>query len=149
VQFYKALDVEERPMADPSRTGLDALARDALAIGDIQSAAFFLVTPGSPALELGAAAGIEGPALDGLVNAVRNPAHPVARAVNDAGPTFDVPPVNPGGPKLRSHLPLGANGGGRRTVVGVLAVAHDAPLGEADRQRLVELADRAAVIAHA
>jgi len=136
-------------MTDPSHTGLDAVAGDALAIGDIQSAAIFLVAGDPPVLELGAAAGIEGPALDGLVNAVRNPAHPVARAVTDEGPTFDVPPVNPGGPKLRSHLPLVANGGGRRTLVGVLAVAHDAPLGEADRRHLVELADRAASIAHA
>ena len=128
---------------------LDTLARDALAIGDIQSAAIFLVTPGSLALELAAAAGIEGPAIDGLVNAVRDPAHPVARAVHDDGPTFDIPPVNPGGPKLRSHLPLIASRDGTRVVGGVLAVAHDAPLAAADRQRLVELADVAAVIGHA
>ena len=128
---------------------LDTPARDALAIGDIRSAAIFLVAPGSATLQLAAAAGIEGPALVGLVNAVRDPAHPVARAVNDDGPTFDVPPVNPGGPKLRSHLPLVADGDGERTVVGVLAVAHDAPLTEADRQRLIDLAGHAASVAHA
>ena len=126
---------------------LDTLARDAIAIGDIESAAIFLVRDGTATLALAAAAGIEGPALDGLVNAVRNPAHPVARALTDDGPTFDVPPMNPGGPRLRSHLPLVVNGAGTRTVVGVLALAHERPLAEADQARLIELADAAAAAA--
>ena len=128
---------------------LDALARDALAIGDIQSAATFLSPDGPGALELAAAAGIDGPPLEGLVNAVRNPAHPVARALTDPGPTFDVLPMNPGGPRLRSHLPLVVERDGTRVVVGVLALAHESPLGEADRTRLFDLADGTASAAAA
>ncbi len=111
---------------------MQALARSALDIEGIQSAAIFVRRAGTSELELGAAAGIEGPALHGLVAAVGNPAHPVARALTDPGPTFDVLPMNPGGPKLRSHLPLDGQG--------VLALAHDAPLSAGDRQRLTELA---------
>ncbi len=106
VQFYKALLVEETRVPDPSRPRLAQLVRDATRSGVVSSAAIFLVEPGSAVLELAAADGIEGPALDGLVAAVRQPEHPVARAVTDGGPTFDVLPVNPGGPRLRSHLPL-------------------------------------------
>jgi hypothetical protein len=97
----------------------------------------------SGSLELIAAAGIEGPPLDGLVAAVQNPAHPVARAVSDPGPTFDVRPMNPGGPALRSHLPLRtvARGG---VTLGVLALAHESPLGDPERAQVTELAARAA-----
>jgi hypothetical protein len=126
---------------------LETLARDAIAIGDVRSAAIFVVGAGSAALQLAAAAGIEGPALDGLVNAVRNPSHPVARALTDDGPTFDVQPINPGGPRLRSHLPLAIDRDGRRVVVGVLALAHDLPMSDPDRARLIDLADAAAAIA--
>ena len=113
-------------------------------VGDISSAAIFAVAPGSSQLELAAAAGIEGPPLDGLVAAVRNPAHPVARALSDDGPTFDVLPTAPGGPRLRSHLPLRTDRGGSRQTVGILAVAHDQPLEEPNRERLITLADGAA-----
>ncbi len=128
---------------------LDTFAQDALGVGDVQSAAIFLAAAGSSVLELATAAGIDGPPLEGLVQAVRNPAHPVARALTDDGPTFDVLPVNPGGPRLRSHLPLAVNRDGTRSVLGVLALAHDTPLGEGDRARLVELADAAAAAAQA
>jgi len=47
----------------------------------------------------------------------------------------------PGGPKLRSHLPLVAASG---QAVGVLAVSHDSPLDEEQRAQLIELAARAA-----
>jgi hypothetical protein len=88
--------------------------------------------PGSANLELAAAAGIEGPPLDGLVAAVQSPMHPIARAMDDTAPTFDVRPMNPGGPALRSHLPLGG--------FGVLAVAHDTSLDQVARDALAELA---------
>jgi GNAT superfamily N-acetyltransferase len=146
VQFYRALDGREDRMGRPD-DDLDVLAGDALAIGDIQSAAIFVVASGGGDLKLAAAAGIEGPPLEGLVNAVRNPAHPVARALTDDGPTFDVLPVNRGGPRLRSHLPLLLHGDGSRRAVGVLAVAHDQPLADADRGRLIGLADAAAAAA--
>jgi hypothetical protein len=59
---------------------LDAIARSAAALDGIESAAIFVVRPGAAGLELGAAAGIEGAARDGLVAAVANPAHPIRRA---------------------------------------------------------------------
>jgi hypothetical protein len=113
-------------------TELQDVVRSAIAIPDIESAAIFVRRPGSSTLELAAAEGIDGPPLDGLVAAVQNPVHPIARAMDDAVPTFDVRPMNPGGPALRSHLPLGG--------FGVLAVAHDSSLEQAARDALAELA---------
>jgi hypothetical protein len=113
-----------------------------------ESAAIFIVDEGPGTLELEAAAGVEGEALERLVSAVRNPAHPIARTVTDATATFDVTPMAPGGPALRSHLPLLVNVSGRdkRRVVGVLAVAHDKTLAESERRVLLDLADEAARI---
>ena len=124
-----------------SHPEIDDLAQQALAVSDIQSAAIFFVAPGSTTLELAAAAGIAGPALEGLTAAVRNPEHPVAHALLDDEPTFDVLPMAPGGPMLRSHLSLIAPSG---QAVGVLAVSHDSPLDEDQRQQLIALAARAA-----
>src|SRR4051794_30962019 len=107
-------------MAEDHR--LDDLVQAAIAVGDVRSAALFTVVPGSNDLQLTAAAGIAGPPLDALVAAVRDPAHPVTRSLSDAAPTFDVAPMAPGGPALRSHLPLRVQGGGE--AVGVLALAH-------------------------
>ena len=113
-------------------TDLDGVALAALGVGDVESAAIFTRRDSSSPLALAAAAGIEGPPLDGLVAAVENPLHPITRAADDAGPTFDVQPMNPGGPALRSHLPLGG--------LGVLAVAHNASLGADERAALAQLA---------
>jgi hypothetical protein len=131
-------------MPDPVATTMDEVVRDATAGGTIASAAIFVVAPGMTALRLQAAAGIEGRALEGLTAAVAHPDHPVARSFNDRAPTFDVLPVNPGGPRLRSHLPLVAVRNATASVVGVLAVAHDEPLGDEERTRLIGLAQRAA-----
>lgn len=120
---------------------LDWVAQEALTVPDIESAVIFVALPGTDTLRLVAAAGIEGPALENLVTAVQDPAHPVARALGDDRPTFDVYPVNPGGPALRSHLPFGGDTGDN---VGVLAVAHDISLDDAQREQLVLLAERAA-----
>ena len=120
---------------------LQEIARRAVAVNGTQSAALFFVAPGSPVLQLAAAAGIDGRALDGLVAAVRNPDHPISRALTDDRPSFDVLPTAPGGPKLRSHLPLVTD---RGETVGVLAVAHDSPLSDVERAELVELAGYAA-----
>jgi hypothetical protein len=113
-------------------TDLDDIVRAAIEVADIESAAIFVASHESPAVTLAAAAGIEGPPLDGLVAAVQNPAHPIALAMDDSEPTFDVRPMNPGGPALRSHLPLGRRG--------VLAVAHNASLDAAARSSLAGLA---------
>lgn len=120
---------------------LKSVVRAALAIDGIESAAIFLAEPGSGELHLGAAAGIEGPPLDGLVAAVQNPMHPIARAMTDTDATFDVHPMNPGGPALRSHLPLGG--------LGVLAVAHDASLSSDAREGLSRLAAAASALVRA
>jgi hypothetical protein len=128
----------------PRNRELQAIAEEMLGIGGIGSAAIFMVAPGSSGLELGAAAGIDGPALEGLVAAVRNPAHPVARALTDDGPTFDVRPLAPGGPALRAHLALRQPAPAAPTATGVIAVAYEAPLSEGDRDALVALAGRAA-----
>ena len=124
-------------MTNPVRH-LEEVARAAQAVDGIESAAVFVAQPGSSDLELAGAAGIAGPPLDGLVAAVRNPAHPIARALHDTAPTFDVRPMNAGGPALRSHLPLEGRG--------VLAVAHEGSLSAASRSALEELAASAAVI---
>jgi hypothetical protein len=136
-------------MADATNeiADLDAAAERAISLADIGSAAIFVARPDSAELELGGVAGIDGPALDGLRAAVRNPDHPIRRSMLDVGPTFDVQPMNPGGPALRSHLPLFAFVGGRLTAVGVLAVAHDQPLDPAARDDLEALAMRAATLA--
>jgi hypothetical protein len=120
---------------------LDWVAQEAVAVPGIASAVIFVSVPGVDTLRLVAAAGIEGPALEGLVTAVQDPAHPVARALRDDGPTFDVFPINPGGPALRSHLPFGGDTG---TNIGVLAVAHDISLDDGQRRELILLTERAA-----
>jgi hypothetical protein len=128
----------------PQDPGLTVVVDAALDIGDIASATLFAIPPGSTTLELVAAAGIDGPALEGLVTAVRNPEHPVARSITADGPLFDVLPTAPGGPALRSHVPVRVVGDGTNLAVGVLAVAHQSPLSEADRSALLELASVAA-----
>jgi uncharacterized damage-inducible protein DinB len=120
---------------DGESNGAAETARAALKIADIESAAVFVAVPPAGTLALVAAAGIQGPPLAGLVAAVQNPEHPVARAVHDSGPSFDVEPMNPGGPALRSHLPLASG-----DTLGVLAVAHDKPLDENARAALTKLA---------
>ena len=131
-------------MRESGQPVLDEVVQAALNVDGIQSAALFVVAPPSTSLELAAAGGIAGPPLDGLVAAVRNPAHPVARALRDEGPTFDVLPMAPGGPRLRSHLPLQVDRDSRREAVGVLALAHDASLDQDRRAELIVLADKAA-----
>jgi signal transduction protein with GAF and PtsI domain len=134
-------------MARSADAAFQEVVRSAVANPVVESAALFLVTPGSDDLELVAAAGIEGPARDGLIAAVRNPAHPITRAMTDDGPTFDVRPMNPGGPALRSHLPVVALRDGRPAVVGVLAVAHAEALSAGQREQLTRLAEDAAAAA--
>ena len=118
-------------MAGREDPRLRDIAQEALTIGDTASAVIFTVAPGSSDLELAAAAGVEGPPLDGLVAAVRNPAHPVTRRWSDAGPSFDVRPTAPGGPALRSHIPLRPSAGVGR---GFVALAHESSLNEANRR---------------
>ena len=131
-------------MAGRGDPRLRAIAQEALTIGDTGSAVIFVVATGSRDLALAAAAGVDGPPLDGLVAAVRNPAHPVTRALSDDGPSFDIRPTAPGGPALRSHIPLHPSAGAASAAVGVLALAHESPMSEPNRRLLLALADRAA-----
>jgi hypothetical protein len=136
----------EHAMARQGDPDLQRVVESAIAQDGVESAVVFALRPGSSALELAAAAGIEGPALEGLAAAVRNPAHPISRTIEDDTATFDVQPTAPGGPALRSHLPLVARDDGRRSVAGVLAVAHQHRLDPDSRRVLERLADTAAAL---
>src|SRR5262249_25231765 len=124
---------------------LDGAATEALAVDGIESVAIFLTRTDGPdgELTLAGAAGGAGPPPGGRGAGVADPPPPIPRAApppgppSDPGPPFDVTPMNPGGPRLRSHLPIRTLDG--RTL-GVLAVAHDAPVGEAARNDLTRLA---------
>ena len=120
---------------------LDAIAKP-LGIG---SAA--VVVPGGPSdgLEIAASIGLDDGAAAGLTAAMRLPDHPVARTFTRPAATYDVRPMNPGGPALRTHLPMVVRRGGADRVVGVLALAYDRPI-EADTRPVLEaVADLAAV----
>jgi len=130
----------------PGGDSLAAVVRSAVKDLGVGSAAVFVVAPGSKDLVLGGAEGIEGPPLERLAQAVRDPAHPIARTLVAATPSFDVTPTAPGGPALRSHVPILVDADGGVLAVGVLAVAHDARMPPASRQALVDLAARAATI---
>lgn len=131
-------------MARPADSAFGEIVRSTVALDGVGSAAIFFAQPGSSELELLAAAGIEGPALDGLTAAVRNPAHPIARTLVEATATYDVTPTAPGGPALRSHVPLVARHDPLRRTRGVLAIAHERSLDPDARRALDALADDAA-----
>jgi hypothetical protein len=120
--------------------------RATMAVPGIDSAAIFTGGGASGSLELAAADGVAGPALERLIEAVRNPNHPIARTMANGVASFDAVPSAPGGPALRSHVPLliGAADPAGRRVVGVLAVAHDCPLDADARAALQGLALAAA-----
>jgi hypothetical protein len=115
------------------------IVESAVDLDEVESAVVFVLRPGPRDLELAAAAGIGGSALEGLSSAVANPRHPIARTLADEKATYDVMPTAPGGPALRSHLPL-VKGGAQPVVIGVLAVAHERSLSAESRQALEDLA---------
>jgi GAF domain-containing protein len=130
--------------SDPGRPGLDDLLAVIAEQLDIESAVI-VVADGSGHLAIVASVELEDPAIAGLTEALRNPGHPIARTVADPVPSFDVLPSVPGGPALRSHLPLTVTRDGTSTVLGVLALAHQRPLGPEPRQLLEAAADLAAL----
>ena len=73
---------------------------------DVGSAAIFTVDRPSDRPQVVATFRLEGSALAALAEAVTNPNHPIARTIATPKPTFNVLPTAPGGPVLRSHLPL-------------------------------------------
>ena len=76
-------------------------------------------------LEIVASYGLDAAATAGLAEAMQRPTHPVTMTFEATAPTYDVAPMNPGGPRLRSHLPLIVTRGRTPRVLGVLALAHD------------------------
>jgi GAF domain-containing protein len=92
-----------------------------------------------------ASIGLDDTAAAGLTGAMRRSDHPVARTFSDLMPTYDVRPMNPGGPALRSHLPLVLRRRGVDRVLGVLALAYDRPIDPDTRPTVEAVADLAAV----
>jgi GAF domain-containing protein len=111
---------------------------------DIESAVVVVVDEPDD-LEIVAGVGLGEPAEAGLAAALKNPGHPIARTVREPVLSFDVLPSVPGGPALRSHLPLTVTRDGTSTVLGVLALAHHRPLDPEARVLLEAAADLAAV----
>jgi GAF domain-containing protein len=124
--------------------GLDNLLAVIAEQVDVESAVI-VVVDAPERLSIVASTGLAEPAIAGLAEALRNPAHPIARTIGDSGPSFDVLPTAPGGPALRSHLPLAVTRGGSDTVLGVLALAHHRPLDAESRDLLQAAADLAAL----
>jgi hypothetical protein len=131
--------------SDSPGSGLEALLAVVGEQLDVESTVIVVVRRPD---ELGivASTGLPDPAIAGLAEALRNPQHPIARTVADPVPAFDVLPTAPGGPALRSHLPIAVTRDGSDTVLGVLALAHHRPLDRGTRLMLLAVADLAAVV---
>jgi GAF domain-containing protein len=130
--------------ADSLGASLEILL-DAIVLLDVESAVIVVADRGSDRLEIVASSGLPDAAVGGLRDALRNPEHPIARSFGDPLPSFDVLPTVPGGPALRSHLPLTVTRDGTETVLGVLALAHHRPVDPGSRQLIQATADLAAV----
>ena len=131
--------------ADPLGSRLESLLAVLTEQLDVESAAIVAPDPSSDRLVIVASIGLGDPAIAGLTEALRDPDHPIARTLRDPIPTFDVLPTRPGGPALRSHLPLVITRAGSDRVLGVLALAHHHPIDAASRQLIEAAADLAAV----
>jgi hypothetical protein len=118
---------------------------DSIAKGCEVGSAAIVVEGADGALQIVATFGLDDAATAGLAEAVRRPAHPIARTFTTPTPTFDVLPTVPGGPALRSHLPLIVTRNGTSTALGVLALAHDQPIDPGMRAVIQAGADLAAV----
>jgi diguanylate cyclase (GGDEF)-like protein len=110
------------------------------------SGAIFAQDPDRPAIELIASVGFDEASLAAFAKTVAdNPDHAVRRTIADRVVTFDATPMAPGATGLRSHLPLVVTRDAVDLPLGVLAVAHDAPLDEESRRLLTAAAQLAAV----
>ena len=131
--------------ADPLGSRLESLLAVLTEQLGVESAAIVALDPSSDRLVIVASIGLGGPAIAGLTEALRDPDHPIARTLGDPIPTFDVLPTRPGGPALRSHVPLVVTRAGSDRVLGVVALAHHQPIDAASRQLIEAAADLAAV----
>ena len=112
---------------------------------DVGSAAIVARRGDGEGVEIIASFGLDERAAAGLSEAIARPTHPIARTFAEPTASYDLTPVNPGGPKLRSHLPLIVTRDGSEKLVGVLALAHEDPIDAEDRPVLEAVADLAAV----
>ena len=110
---------------------------------EASSAAVFVLDTDGGHLAIAASVGVGDPAA--LEAAVSNPRHPIARSLTEPEPSFDVKPTAAGGPALRSHLALVVGRGGHDVALGVLALAHDRPIGPELRPLVAAAADLIAV----
>jgi GAF domain-containing protein len=124
---------------------LDVLLTRLAAATGATSGAIFDRDGATGDLRIVASLGLDEDGAAGLTAAVRNPAHAVARTAATAEAGFDVLPGNPGGPRLRTHLPLVVGPDAAREVIGVLALAHDEPIESSLRPVVGAVADLAAV----
>lgn len=128
------------------RAALEALLATLAEPLGIASGAVFVREGTGDGLVLAGATGLPEPAAAALSEAVGNPLHPVTRTLAEPAPTFNVRPTAPGGPALRSHLPLIVGQGGTHQVLGVLALAHQEPVGPPVEPILAAVSDLAAVV---
>ena len=112
---------------DGLRASLQALLGVIAVQLEAGSAAIFVPNDQDQRLEIVASIGLGDEASARLADAVASPGHPIARTMADPVPSFNVLPTAPGGPALRTHLPLVVTRGGTDMVLGVLALAHDRP----------------------
>ena len=130
--------------ADSREAALVALL-GAIADPFVIGSAAVVVPDGAGGHEIVASIGLDAAASAGLAQAIRQPGHPIARTFADTVATYDVTPINPGGPALRSHIPLVVRRDGRDHVLGVLALAYDRPIDIDQRPIVAAVADLAAV----
>ena len=131
--------------ADGLQASLDPLL-DSIAEQTAAGSAAVLVLEGPPThLVVAASVGLPDAAVTALEAAAADPGHPLARTVATRMSSFDVLPTAPGGPALRSHVPLLITRRGSETALGVLALAHDRSIDPNLRPILQAGADLAAV----
>jgi GAF domain-containing protein len=136
--------VHELARGDAIDSTLEHLLRAlAGAVSAVSSA--ILVPDADGALRIAASLGIDNQARAGLTAAVRNPGHPVTRTFDSGLGAYDVLPTAPGGPALRTHLPLIVGRGESTEVLGVLALAHDRAIDASLRPLAETCADLAAI----
>ena len=131
--------------ADGLETSLQMLLASLAEQLEVESAVIMIVTKEPDRLAIAASIGLGDAAIAGLAAAVGDPGHPIAMTVTTPVSRFDVSPTRPGGPALRSHLPLIVRRDGSDIVLDVLALAHDRPIDPAMRPLVLPGADLAAV----
>jgi hypothetical protein len=112
---------------------------------EVESAVILVPSEGRDRLVIVASFGLQDAAVAGLAAAVGNPGHPIARTFATPVASFDVLPTAPGGPALRTHMPLVVTRASSEIVLGVLALAHEQPIDPVMRPILLAGADLAAV----